>query len=93
MKKTILIIGAFDTKGEEYAFVKNLIEARGHKTLSLDTGVYTPNQAIKPDISNSEVAKAGGSDIEAVQKMDRGPAMKIMSQGAGKLVRKTFEEA
>jgi len=93
MKKTILIIGAFDTKGEEYAFVKHLIEAHGHKTLTLNTGVYDLNQLIKSDISNSEVAEAGGSDIEAVQKMDRGPAMKIMSQGAEKLVRKIYNEA
>ena len=92
MKKTILIIGAFDTKGEEYAFVKNLIEARGHKTLTLNTGVYEPNELIRSDISNSKVAKAGGSDIETVQKMDRGPAMKIMSQGAEKLVRKIYDE-
>lgn len=93
MKKTILVIGAFDTKGEEYAVIKHLIEVHGHKTLTLDTGVYAPNQLIKPDISNSEVAKAGGSDIEAVQKMDRGPAMKIMSQGVEKLVRKIYDES
>lgn len=91
MDKVILIIGAYDTKGEEYAFIKRLIEARGHKTLTLDTGIFEP-KFIQPDIPNSEVALAAGEDINELQKKDRGPAMKAMSLGAEKLVRKLFDE-
>ena len=29
MAKTVVLVGALDTKGEEFAFVKELIEARG----------------------------------------------------------------
>jgi uncharacterized protein (UPF0261 family) len=92
MGKTVLIIGALDTKGEEYAFIKKLIEARGHKTLVLDIGVYEPHESIKPDIPNSEVANIVNADISDIQKMDRGPAMKIMSQGTAEIVRKLFAE-
>ncbi|KAB2855084.1 MAG: hypothetical protein F9K46_16075, partial [Anaerolineae bacterium] len=39
MNKTICIVGALDTKGEEFAFLKAEIEKRGFKTLVVDTGV------------------------------------------------------
>lgn len=92
MKKTILIIGAFDTKGEEYAFIQRLIEARGHKTLAVDTGIYEPNKLMRVDIPNTEVAKMTGQDIKELQAQDRGPAMKAISLGSANLVRKLFDE-
>jgi len=91
MGKTILIMGAFDTKGEEYAFIKRLIESRGHKTLTLHTGSFEPNPVIQPDVSNAEIAKLEGISTKELQEMDRGPAMKILSQGTAKLVRKLYE--
>ena len=39
MSKTVVIVGALDTKGAEFAFVKGLIEAEGLKTLVVDFGV------------------------------------------------------
>ncbi|NJO00197.1 MAG: hypothetical protein HC875_41820, partial [Anaerolineales bacterium] len=34
MPKTILLIGTLDTKGAEYAYVRDLITARGHQVLT-----------------------------------------------------------
>ena len=92
MAKTILIIGAFDTKGEEYAFIKKIIEARGHRALMLDTGIFEPNELIQPDIHSAEVAQAGGETIEALREQDRGPAMKTMSLGLAKVVHRLHQE-
>src|ERR1041385_6736713 len=36
MAKTILMIGAFDTKGEEYAFLREQIVARGHRVMAVN---------------------------------------------------------
>ena len=36
---TIVVIGALDTKGAEVAFLKDQIEARGHRALVIDSGV------------------------------------------------------
>ena len=36
---TIMMVGAFDTKGVEYAFLREQILARGHEVLSVNTGV------------------------------------------------------
>lgn len=39
MKKTIALIGALDTKGKDYEFVKEQFESRGYQTLLIDTGI------------------------------------------------------
>src|SRR5881628_2213963 len=92
MAKTIALIGALDTKGAEYAFVKQCIEARGHKTLVIDTGVFGP-AGVKPDISHDEVAKAGSANLaDLVEKKDRGEAVAAMSRGAEVLLPKLYAE-
>jgi len=82
MAKTVALLGALDTKGVEYGFVKQCIEARGHKTLLIDVGVLGP-PAVEPDVSRREVARAAGVDIdELVEKNDRGEAVAAMARGA-----------
>lgn len=92
MKKTILLIGSFDTKGEEFAFVKELLQARGLDTLLLDTAVLG-NPLITPDIPADEVARIGGSSLEKLrEEADRGRAVDVMIEGVRKLVPELFDE-
>lgn len=78
--KTIAIAGTFDTKGDEYQYIKNLIESLGCKTFMIHTGVFEPY--FTPDISNDEVAKAAGASIkEIADRRDRAFATEILSQG------------
>ena len=51
--KTIAIAGTFDTKGNEYAYVKELIESLGFGTFTIHTGVFEP--IFEPDVSNKEI--------------------------------------
>ena len=91
--KTVLLVGAMDTKGEDFAHVKHLIEQNELKTLVVDFGVLGEPVGIKPDIPNSEVAKAGGSDIKtmrAEQKKDF--CMETMTKGLIKVVRKLYDD-
>lgn len=93
MAKTILLIGAFDTKGEEYAFVRYLIEARGHRTVALNVGIMEEARHMRPDWDAAEVASKAGHTLEALRKKaDRGFAMEIMSQGATSLVKELYEQ-
>ncbi len=92
MSKTIALLGTLDTKGEEFRFVKELIEAQGHRALVIDTSVIG-EPAFEADVSREEVAQAGGSSIEALQeKEDRGEAMRVMSAGAAAVVRRLYDE-
>jgi len=79
---TIAILGTMDTKGEEHAFVAQLIKARGHKTFVIDVGALEPPK-LQPDIAREEVARAAGVDFAALlAKRDRGESVAAMSKGA-----------
>ena len=79
---TIAVLGTMDTKGEEHAFVADLIKQRGHKVLVIDTGTLDAPK-LRPDISRQEIAAAAGADLNAlVAKKDRGEAVAAMSRGA-----------
>ncbi len=90
MSKTIALIGALDTKGAEYGFVKECIEARGHKTLLVDVGVLG-EPVIAPDVTRQEVADAAGANLATlVADADRGRAVAAMSQGAAEILPKLY---
>ena len=57
--KTIAIIGTFDTKGKEFAFLRDLIREQGLETLCIHTGAFEPS--FEPDVTNEEVAAAVGA--------------------------------
>lgn len=92
MNKTILLIGALDTKGEEFAFVKQIIENNGFNTLLLDTGILG-EPIVSPDISSDDVAKAGGETLKRLRKRgDRGFAVDVMIHGVRKLIPELYEK-
>ncbi|HSG86672.1 MAG TPA: Tm-1-like ATP-binding domain-containing protein [Candidatus Limnocylindrales bacterium] len=79
--RTILVIGTLDTKGAEIAYVRALIEARGHIPLILDAGVTEPPW--QADVDASRVAAAGGGDVEILRAAgDRATALDVMCRGA-----------
>jgi len=79
--RTILVIGTLDTKGAEFAYVRDLIAAHGHRTLVMDAGVGEPQWT--PDIGASRVAEAGGGDLSALRAaQDRATALEVMCNGA-----------
>lgn len=89
--KVIAIAGTFDTKGAEYSYVKELVESLGLGTFTIHTGVFEP--AFEPDVSNKEIAEAGGIDIETlVAKKDRALATEILSKGMERLIPKLYKE-
>lgn len=89
--KTIALIGALDTKGSEYAFVKNEIERRGHRALVINTGVMD-EPVFVPDVSAMDVAQAGGAALDDLRRAaDRGHAMQVMTRGIAVIVRNLYD--
>jgi uncharacterized protein (UPF0261 family) len=92
MSKTILLIGTLDTKGHEYEYVRDLIQARGHRTLVLDAGVLG-EPTFTPDIAAVRTAQAGGGSLsELRERRDRGHALEIMGIGARALAKQLLAE-
>ena len=91
-QKKIVLVSTLDTKGLEAAFLKGLIQERGHRVILLDTN--TGGEAsLPPDISAKEVAKAAGWNIEEVRRMkDTGKVSSIMIEGAIKKVKTLLEK-
>jgi uncharacterized protein (UPF0261 family) len=79
---TIALLGTMDTKGDEHAFVAELIQRRGHEPLIIDVGT-AGEPRLQPHITREEVAAAAGIDLSAVMaRHDRGEAVAAMSRAA-----------
>lgn len=90
--KTVVIIGTLDTKGQEFAFIKKMVENEGLKTLVVDFGVMG-KPAFKPDVTREEVVKEGGGNLDAIKSGERkDEAMKVMSTGLAAVVRKLYDQ-
>lgn len=88
---TILLVGTLDTKGTEFAFVRDLIVERGHQTIVMDAGI-SAEPLFSPDIPATAVAEAGGATLTALREaQDRGAAISAMSAGAAKLAAQLYE--
>lgn len=95
MSKTILLVGTLDTKGDEYFYVRGLIEQRGHRVLMMDAGVFGAplSSRPQPDASAAQIAQAGGGVLEELrQRGDRNHALQVMTRGCVALARKWFAE-
>ena len=89
---TIAVLGTLDTKGLEHAYVAELIRARGHQTLIIDTGSGDAPQ-VTPDITREEVATAGKIDLHALTaRKDRGESVSAMAGAAATLVTQLHAE-
>jgi uncharacterized protein (UPF0261 family) len=91
MPKPVVIVGALDTKGEEFRFVRDQIAARGLETILVDFGVLA-DPPLQPDITADAVAQAGGSSIAELRaSKDKTAAMETMAAGLAKVVRDLYD--
>jgi uncharacterized protein (UPF0261 family) len=84
---TVVLLGTLDTKGPEYAFLRDRVLEAGCEVILVDAGVMSdPSPG---DIGPNEVAAAAGEDRAALAAArDRGPAMAAMTRGATEVVRR-----
>lgn len=93
MPKTILMLGTFDSKAEEFAYLHACLIAQGCDVLAMNVGVLGATLRFPIDIPAGAVASVGGEEISVLQeRKDRGHAAKIMADGAPKIARKLYEE-
>jgi uncharacterized protein (UPF0261 family) len=86
----VVLIGTLDTKGEEYAFLRDCVIEAGATPLVIDFGVLKA-PSFEPDFSSSEVAVQGGSNLEALRFAREGTdtravALATMERGIRRIV-------
>ncbi len=83
---TVVLLGALDTKGNEYAFLRDRVIDAGCDVLMVNAGVLgDPDYPV--DFGRAEVASEAGADIDAlVAAGDRGAAVTAMAEGAAALI-------
>ena len=88
MKKTIVLLGRLDSKGKEYAYVKDRIIHGGFDVIVVDSGTRGAPQ-FKPDISREELARAAGVKIqEVVDPTDENKEIQVMMEGASRIAQR-----
>ena len=88
---TIVLAGTLDTKGHEYAYLRDRVREHGVDVLLVDVGVYDPQ--VEPDVSRHEVAEAAGADADELAAAgDRGEATTAMGRGAAVVLQRMHEE-
>ncbi len=86
MGKKAVLVGALDTKGSEFLFVKEILERSGVQTFVIDVGVLDA-PLFPPDISSGTVAEAAGTTLEELRREnDRGKAVTAMAKGVAAIV-------
>jgi uncharacterized protein (UPF0261 family) len=88
VKKTIVLLGRLDSKGKEYAYVKDRVIHGGFDVIVVDAGTRGAPQ-FEPDISREEVARAAGVKIqEAVDPIDENKEIEVMMEGASRIAQR-----
>ena len=92
MADTVVLAGALDTKGADFAFVKELIEGAGLATLVVDFGVMG-KPALAADVTREEVCAAGGGDLAHLASGGhKDEAMATMARGLAAVVSRLHGE-
>jgi uncharacterized protein (UPF0261 family) len=86
------LLGTLDTKGSEYAYLRDRLRAAGVDALVADVGVLDPPRA-EPDITREQIAAEAGVDLPGlVAARDRGQATTAMADAAAKVTRRLYDE-
>ncbi len=92
MTKTVALIGTFDTKGEEFSFLRERIESAGVRTLMIDVGVLG-SPPFEADISQADVAAAANENLAELRtERDRGRSVTAMAVGAKAILARLYKQ-
>lgn len=90
--RTVVLVGALDTKGAEFSFVRDELVSRGLNVVVVDFGVLG-EPAFTPDVPSAEVVVAAGGDMVRLRTGEhKDEAMRTMAEGLAVVVRHLFEE-
>jgi len=88
----VLLVGTLDTKGSEFAFVRDRLHAQGIPTLLADAGILGTSR-VQVDIPREEFFSRAGFKIDTLRKnADRGAAVHAAAEAAAQLAKRLHQE-
>ncbi|PXX30654.1 Tm-1-like ATP-binding domain-containing protein [Arenibacter sp. ARW7G5Y1] len=85
--KSMVMLGCFDTKGEDFSYLLKSLKALGQQVITINTGVMGTSVDFPIDVDQDAVAQASGAGLEAIRDSgDRGKAVELMGKGAAKIL-------
>ena len=91
-ERTVLLLGTLDTKGDEFAFLRERLRGAGVGVLLADVGTLEP-ATVEADFTREQVGAEAGVDVEALRAAgDRGAAIAGMAGAAEALARRLYGE-
>ncbi|ASO07218.1 transcriptional regulator [Arenibacter algicola] len=85
--KSIVMLGCFDTKGEDFSYLLKSLGALGQQVITINTGVMETSVDFPIDVDQDAVAAASGAVLETIRKSnDRGRAVELMGKGAAAIL-------
>lgn len=85
--KSIVMLGCFDTKGEDFSYLLKSLGALGQQVITINTGVMETSVDFHIDVDQDDVAAASGAVLETIRKSnDRGRAVELMGKGAAAIL-------
>jgi uncharacterized protein (UPF0261 family) len=89
---TVVLLGTLDTKGDEYAFLRDRVAEAGCRVVMINGGPLA-DPDYETDFGRAEVAAAAGADLDSlIEAGDRGAAVETMAEGASVLVERLYRE-
>lgn len=93
IESNLLIIATMDTKGSEALYLRDTFKKLGMESMLLDISMRDGDRISESDISASETANAGGSNLEEVSySRDMNSNMSCMVNGAVSITKKLVNE-
>jgi uncharacterized protein (UPF0261 family) len=94
--RSIVLVAALDTRGDEVALLRDLIQQRGHRVVIVDVGVMGAPY-LAGDFPRERVAEVGGESLPALVAAaragaDRKRAIDVMAAGARAIVHQLHAE-
>ncbi|MFC4011298.1 Tm-1-like ATP-binding domain-containing protein [Nonomuraea purpurea] len=84
---SVVLIGTLDTKGEEYAWLRNRLVELGSDVIVLDAGVGEHEERLLADVPAERIAAAAGAELRTLREGgDRGAAVTAMGEGAAAIL-------
>lgn len=87
----VVLLGTLDTKGLEYAWLRERLLRHGVEVVVVDAGI-AGEPRLRADVPRSEVARSAGADLDRLRADgDRGAAVTTMARGAAAALLRLYE--